>query len=55
MTLSDLAYRFSRHQAGMDVVLTWDGNAEHLKQNVASVPSPVLTPDEIARLRGLSG
>ncbi len=54
-TLSDLAYRFSRHQAGMDVVLTGTGNAEHLKQNVASVLSPALTPDEIARLRGLSG
>jgi len=51
--LSDLAYRFSRHQPGMDVVLTGTGNAEHLKQNVASALSPPLTTGELARLSGL--
>ena len=51
--LSDLAYRFSRHQSGMDVVLTGTGNTEHLKQNVASALSPPLTPDEVERLNAI--
>ena len=53
--LSDLAYRFSRHQAGMDLVLTGTGNAEHLKQNVASALSPPLATDELERLQKLGG
>lgn len=52
--LSDLAYRFSRQQAGMDVVLTGTGDAEHLKQNVASALSPPLAPDELEQLRNLT-
>jgi L-galactose dehydrogenase len=52
--LSDLAYRFSGHQAGMDIVLTGTGNVEHLKQNVASALSSPLAPEELEQLRSLS-
>ena len=52
-TLSDLAYRFSRHQIGLDIVLTGTGNADHLKQNVASALSPPLAQDELEQLRNL--
>ena len=35
--LTELSYRFCRHEPGIDVVLTGTGNVEHLKQNVASI------------------
>ena len=30
----DAAYRFCRHEPGIDIVLTGTGNIEHLKENV---------------------
>src|SRR3954452_24559745 len=35
-SLSELAYRYVRHQAGMHVVLTGTGNHHHLSQNIAA-------------------
>jgi aryl-alcohol dehydrogenase-like predicted oxidoreductase len=52
--LSDLAYRFSRHQAGMNVVLTGTGDPEHLERNVKAALAPQLPPDVLDRLRSLS-
>ncbi len=49
------AYRFCRHEPGADVVLTGTGNAEHLRENVASILSPQLAPDCLTRLEGLFG
>jgi L-galactose dehydrogenase len=52
-SLSDFAYRFSRHQPGMDVVLTGTGNPDHLKENVASVLAPPIPVSVLDRLRAL--
>ena len=54
-TLSELAYRYSRHQGYLDVVLTGTGNPDHLKQNVAAVLSPPLPASVLGRLRRSGG
>lgn len=41
-TLPEAAYRFCRHEPGVDVVLTGTGNAEHLKANVEAILKPAL-------------
>jgi aryl-alcohol dehydrogenase-like predicted oxidoreductase len=51
----DAAYRFCRHEPGIDVVLTGTGNIEHLKQNVASINRGPLPPKMLARLEELFG
>lgn len=51
----DAAYRFCVHEPGVDVVLTGTGSVEHLEQNVASLLSPPLPADSLARLEGLFG
>ena len=53
-SLSDLAYRYARHQAGMDVVLTGTGDPDHLRQNIAAVLSPPLPDQVLDRLRALA-
>jgi aryl-alcohol dehydrogenase-like predicted oxidoreductase len=53
-SLAELAYRFARHQKGMDVVLTGTGSAEHLERNVAAASAPPLSADVLRRLRSLS-
>jgi L-galactose dehydrogenase len=50
-SLSELAYRYCRHQAGMHVVMTGTGDPMHLKQNVAAVLGPALPPEVLERLR----
>lgn len=42
-SLAELAYRYSRHQPGMTVVLTGTGNPDHLRENVAAVLAPPLS------------
>ena len=54
-SLSELAYRFSRHQTGTNVVLTGTGDPDHLKQNIAAALSPPLSADVLGRLRALGG
>ena len=49
-SLSELAFRFARHQEGMDVVLTGTGSIEHLRQNIAAAHLPPLPPAVLARL-----
>lgn len=51
--LPDLAYRFSRYQAGMSVVLTGTGSPEHLERNVKAALAPQLPPDVLDRLWSL--
>ena len=50
-SLSDLAYRYARHQSGMHVVLTGTGDLQHLKQNIAAALAPPLSPDVLERIR----
>jgi aryl-alcohol dehydrogenase-like predicted oxidoreductase len=51
----DAAYRYARHQPGVDVVLFGTGNLEHLRSNVASILKPPLPAADTARLNELFG
>ena len=54
-TLPEAAYRFCRHERGVDVVLTGTGNADHLKENIAAIlkaPLPQASLEKLARLFG---
>lgn len=50
----ELAYRYCRHQRGMDVVLTGTGNPEHLRGNVEAALSPPLPQSVLKRLEAWS-
>lgn len=50
-TVPEAAYRFCRHEPGIDVVLTGTGNVEHLEENVASLLKPPLPVSVSRRLR----
>jgi L-galactose dehydrogenase len=54
-TLPEAAYRFCRHQQGVDVVLTGTGNPEHLKENVAAILKPPLPKPALQKLESLFG
>jgi L-galactose dehydrogenase len=41
-TITEAAYRFVRHEPGVDVVLFGTGDPDHLRANVASVLAPPL-------------
>ena len=54
-SLPEAAYRFCRHDPGVDVVLTGTGNPEHLKENVAAILKPPLPKAALDRLDRLFG
>lgn len=49
-TLAEAAYRFVRHEPGMDVVLFGTGNVAHVRENVASILRPPLPDADRAEL-----
>jgi aryl-alcohol dehydrogenase-like predicted oxidoreductase len=51
----DAAYRFVRHEPGVDVVLFGTGDPEHLRTNLASLLAPPLPEADCARLASLFG
>lgn len=54
-SVTEAAYRFCRHEPGIDVVLTGTGSEAHLSENLAALqmpPLPVATQD---RLRAIFG
>lgn len=51
----EAAYRYARHEAGVDVVLFGTGNAEHLKTNVAAINMPPLPDATRAKIEKLFG
>ena len=51
----DAAYRFVRHEPGVDVVLFGTGNPAHLRTNIASILKPPLPEPDRARLTQLFG
>lgn len=51
----DAAYRFVRHEPGVDVVLFGTGSAEHLRSNIASILKPPLPADDRRKLLTLFG
>ncbi len=54
-TLPEAAYRYCRHEPGIDVVLTGTGNADHLKANVTSLLKPPLVQPDLERLEKIFG
>jgi L-galactose dehydrogenase len=53
--LTEAAYRFARHEPGVDVVLFGTGSAEHLRANVAALNKPPLPAADCAKLAALFG
>lgn len=53
--IMDAAYRFVRHEPGVDVVLLGTGSIEHLSTNTRSILAPPLPPDTQARIRECFG
>jgi aryl-alcohol dehydrogenase-like predicted oxidoreductase len=51
----DAAYRFVRHEPGVDVVLFGTGDLDHLRSNIASILKPPLPAADRERLTELFG
>lgn len=54
-SLIDAAYRFARHEPGIDVVLFGTSSTQHLKANIASILRPPLPAADVAKLHALFG
>lgn len=54
-TLAEAAYRFVRHEPGMDMVLFGTGKVAHVRENVASILRPPLPDADRAELIRLCG
>ncbi len=54
-SLIDAAYRYVRHEPGVDVVLFGTGDPAHLDSNIASILRPPLPEAATRRLRALFG
>jgi aryl-alcohol dehydrogenase-like predicted oxidoreductase len=54
-SITDAAYRYVRHEPGVDVVLFGTGNKAHVAANVASILRPPLPPAVIERLHASFG
>ena len=54
-TMTEAAYRFARHEPGVDVVLFGTGDAGHLRTNVASLLKPPLPQRDREKLAALFG
>jgi len=51
----DAAYRYVRHDPGVDVVLFGSGDPAHIDSNIQSILSPPLPEGDVARLHALFG
>lgn len=54
-TIPEAAYRFCRHEPGIDVVLFGTGNPAHLKENTAAILKPPLPRAALAKLERIFG
>ena len=54
-SITDAAYRYARHEQGVDVVLFGTGNKDHVKANVDSILRPALPLPMIERLHATFG
>ena len=54
-SITDAAYRYARHEPGVDVVLFGTGNKAHVKDNVDSILRPPLPTQVIERLHASFG
>jgi aryl-alcohol dehydrogenase-like predicted oxidoreductase len=54
-SLTEAAYRFARHEPGVDIVLFGTGDAGHLRANIAALLKPPLPEGDRAKLTKLFG
>ena len=54
-SIIDAAYRFVRHEPGVDVVLFGTGSRDHLRSNIASILKPPLPAADCEKLTSLFG
>ena len=54
-SIIDAAYRFVRHEPGVDVLLFGTGNIEHLRANLSSILSPPLPQPTVDKIYDLFG
>ena len=54
-SLIDAAYRFARHEPGIDVVLFGTSKIEHLRANIASILRPPLPEGDVQKLYAMFG
>ncbi len=54
-TITEAAYRFARHEPGVDVVLFGTGDTDHLRTNIASLLKPALPDSDRQKLSALFG
>jgi aryl-alcohol dehydrogenase-like predicted oxidoreductase len=54
-SLIDAAYRFARHEPGIDVVLFGTSKIEHLRANIASILRPPLPQEDTQKLYDMFG
>ena len=52
-TVPELAYRFARHDPGIDVVLTGTSSVEHLRENIVSIEKPPLPREVLRRIEAV--
>ncbi len=52
-SVTDAAYRYARHEPGVDVVLFGTGDADHLRANIASILKPPLPAADREKLKAL--
>ena len=52
-SLTDAAYRFVRHEPGVDVVLFGTSKSAHLRANIASILKPPLPKADVEKLYAL--
>lgn len=54
-SLTEAAYRFVRHEPGVDVVLFGTGNPDHVAPNIGAILAPALPAADLDRLHALFG
>ena len=55
VTIPEAAYRYCRHEQGVDVVLFGTGNPAHLKENLAAILKPALPEPALKKLNDIFG
>jgi aryl-alcohol dehydrogenase-like predicted oxidoreductase len=53
--MTEAAYRYVRHEPGVDIVLFGTGSARHLRENIAAINMPPLPEADRAKLKTLFG
>jgi aryl-alcohol dehydrogenase-like predicted oxidoreductase len=53
--MTEAAYRYVRHEPGVDIVLFGTGSAAHLRENIAAISKPPLPEADRLRLKTLFG